>query len=184
MILVGSMSMAIIGLETLAASTNGSKVARNRTMLEQNKVQPLANYPVVIKLPIQWGDQDAFGHVNNTVAFRWFESARFAYMEQSGVDPLLTASGLGPILASIRCDYRRQVKYPDNVQIGTKIKRLGSSSITFDHTVYGESEQAVVATGEAVVVVFDYSSNQPRRMSDDVRSAIGLIEGESASEQM
>ena len=35
----------------------------------------LADFPVLIAWPVQWGDMDAFQHVNNTVYFRWFESA-------------------------------------------------------------------------------------------------------------
>ena len=45
----------------------------------------LADFPVVIALPVQWGDQDAFGHVNNTIPIRWFESSRIAYLEHSGM---------------------------------------------------------------------------------------------------
>ena len=37
----------------------------------------LTDFPTTVTLPVQWGDQDAFGHVNNTVYLRWFESARY-----------------------------------------------------------------------------------------------------------
>lgn len=42
----------------------------------------LADFPVVIRLPVQWGEQDAFGHVNNIIFFRWYESARIAYCQR------------------------------------------------------------------------------------------------------
>ena len=45
----------------------------------------LAGLSVVIALPVQWGDQDALGHVNNVVYFRWYESARIAYFERVGL---------------------------------------------------------------------------------------------------
>ena len=48
-----------------------------------------ADYPVVISLPVQWGDQDLFGHVNNVVYFRWYESARIAYLDRIGVSDLM-----------------------------------------------------------------------------------------------
>ena len=41
-------------------------------------------FPIVIELPVQWGEMDAYGHVNNTVLFRYFESARMAYFERCG----------------------------------------------------------------------------------------------------
>ena len=64
------------------------------------KPDQLREYPVVISLPIQWGDQDAFGHVNNTVAIRWFESSRIAYIETSKMGQMMEAGGIGPILVT------------------------------------------------------------------------------------
>ena len=56
---------------------------------------------VVVPVVVQWGDQDAFVHVNNTVYFRWMESARIAYGQRIGLLDLLAAQQIGPILASI-----------------------------------------------------------------------------------
>lgn len=44
--------------------------------------QSLEGFPVVIELPVVWGEMDAFAHVNNVVYFRYFESARIAYLER------------------------------------------------------------------------------------------------------
>src|SRR4029078_12793433 len=97
----------------------------------------LAGQPLVIDLPIQWGDQDAFGHVNNTVYFRWFESARIKYLERIDLSEQ-TAGTLGPILAAVSCNYRRQVKYPDHVVIGARITRIGRSSLAMAYSVWSE----------------------------------------------
>ncbi|MBM4001140.1 MAG: acyl-CoA thioesterase [Planctomycetes bacterium] len=133
-------------------------------------------YHSVIRLPVQWGDQDAFGHVNNTVSIRWFESSRIAYFEHSGINPLLAAAGLGPILAAVRCDYRRQVRYPDTSWIGAKITKLGNTSLTMAHAVWSERQDAVSAEGDSVIVMFDYAANAPRSIPDDVRAAIRAFE--------
>ena len=45
-------------------------------------------WPVTIELPVQWGDMDSFGHVNNVVYLRWFESARIAYGNRIGLADL------------------------------------------------------------------------------------------------
>ena len=75
----------------------------------------VAEYPAVLRLPVQWGDQDAYRHVNNVVYFRWFESARIVYLEKIGLKEMYHAQGIGPILAAIACNYRRQLNYPDTV---------------------------------------------------------------------
>ena len=69
----------------------------------------LKDYTTITALPVQWGDQDSFGHVNNVVYFRWFESARIELLDQFPTAVTMSGKGLGPILASIKCDYRRQL---------------------------------------------------------------------------
>jgi acyl-CoA thioester hydrolase len=139
----------------------------------------LAEHPVVISLPVLWGDQDAFGHVNNTIPIRWFESARIAYIETPQIDQLLQREKVGPILAAISCNYRRQIKYPDTVLIGARITRLGRSSLTMAHAVWSEEQKTIVADGESTIVIFDYAAQRPVRISDAMRSAISSLEGRS-----
>ena len=67
----------------------------------------LEGYPVVIDEQVVWGEMDAFQHVNNTVYFRYFESARIAYFGAVGYLEWMKAEGSGPILASTRCRFRR-----------------------------------------------------------------------------
>jgi acyl-CoA thioester hydrolase len=130
-------------------------------------------YKSMIRLPILWGDQDAFQHVNNTLPIRWFESARIAYLEQTGIDRQLQQLKLGPILASVACNYRQQLTYPDQVWIGAKVSRLGNSSVTMLHQIYSERwQEKLVAEGESVLVVFDYQANRPRRIPDEMRRTI------------
>jgi acyl-CoA thioester hydrolase len=148
-------------------------------MAPVSKPSELADFPIVISLPIQWGEMDSFGHVNNAVHIRWFESARIAYLEQSGMSQMMSGVGLGPILASITCHYRRQLNYPDTVHVGARITRIGRSSMTMAHAVYSETLGAIASDGDSVVVVFDYSSNKPQRMPDDVRAVIEKLEGKS-----
>ncbi len=134
-------------------------------------------YRCLLRLPVQWGDQDAFGHVNNTIPIRWFESSRIVYLEQTGMQDLLGQLRLGPILAAINCNYRRQLRYPDTVWVGGKVTRLGNSSLTMVHAVWSEREKAVAAEGDSTIVVFDYAANRPRRVPDEIRAALTAYEG-------
>lgn len=141
------------------------------------KPDALAEFPVSIRLPIQWGDQDAFGHVNNTACIRWFESARVAYLDAGGLDHLMSHDHLGPILASITCNYRKQLNYPDIVHIGARVSRFGRSSMTMHHAVYSESLNAIAADGDSVVVVFNYNLQRPVRIPEEIRAAMERLEG-------
>ena len=146
----------------------------------------LESYPIVLTLPVQWGDQDAFGHVNNTIHFRWFESARIKYLEgiemgEKTVGEHAPDELLGPILAAINCNYRRQLKYPDTVQIGSRITRIGRSSMTMEHLIWSTAQQAVAADGQSTIVAFDYQTNRPRPVPDSIRAMVESIEKKSLS---
>jgi acyl-CoA thioester hydrolase len=140
---------------------------------------PLADHPVKITLPVLWGDQDAYAHVNNTVYFRWYESARLAYCEALGLVTAAASGGLGPILAAIQCDFLRPVNYPDTIRVGGRITRMGRSSLTMDHAVWSEAQGLIVAKGTSVLVVYDYAQKQPCPIPPELRAAIERLEGKT-----
>jgi acyl-CoA thioester hydrolase len=138
--------------------------------------EALRPHPHLLTWPVQWGDQDAFQHVNNTIYFRWMESARIEYFHWAGLGEM-SNQGIGPILASIKCDYRRQLTYPDTLMISSSIPSIGRSSIKMVHRIYSTSQQAVAAEGESVIVMFNYDSQRPVRVSDELRAKIEAAEG-------
>ena len=150
-------------------------------MSNQDTLTELSAYPIVTTWPIQWGDQDAFGHVNNTVPIRWFESARLAYLEQTPLHAIGVPGGLGPILAAIHCNYRSQLTYPDTIHVGARIAAIGRTSFKMEHAVYSEAGRSIAAEGDSVVVVFNYETQKPTRVPDEVRAVIEAIEGRSLS---
>lgn len=129
----------------------------------------LEGFPAVAVQPVQWGDQDLFGHVNNTVYLRWYETSRVEYWYKSGLQDLMKPRGLGPILASVTCDYKKQIRYPDTIHVAAKIQKMGVSSVTLEHAVYSESLQGVAATGKSVIVLFNYEKQHPVPIEGDIR---------------
>ncbi len=143
-----------------------------------NAPTQLAEFPVVISLPVLWGDQDSFGHVNNTIPIRGFESARIAYLETREIATLLEQEKVGPILAAVSCNYRRQIEYPDTAWIGARVTRLGRTSFTMIHHVWSERRQAIAVDGESTIVIFDYAAQRPVRISEALRQAFVKVEGD------
>jgi acyl-CoA thioester hydrolase len=139
----------------------------------------LSGYPVTIAIPVQWGDQDVFRHVNNAVYFRWYESARIAYNRRIGLMNPDPAATVGPILAATSNNYRRQVAYPDTVHVGVRVVKIGRTSLVYEHVVMSEALQAIAAEGSSTLVYFDYRENQSRPVPDSIRRAIESIEGRS-----
>lgn len=129
----------------------------------------LEGFRTITTLPVQWGDQDAFGHVSNVIYFRWFESARIDLLDAFRSAVTMSGSGLGPILASITCDYRRQLHFPDTVSVGSRITRVGRSSADIGHSMFSHQQGQVVAEGSSVIVIYDYTAKRVTRIPDDLR---------------
>jgi acyl-CoA thioester hydrolase len=105
-----------------------------------------------------------------------------AYLDQSLTEQGRLPPGVGPILAAINCNYRRQVIYPDTVEVGARITRLGNSSLTMQHHLVSHTHGKMAAEGESVVVMFDYEAQRPVRISADIRKAIERFEGRSLNQ--
>lgn len=139
--------------------------------------EALSGYPVVIRVPVIWGDLDAFDHVNNTMHLRWCETARVEYLIRIGLWPALPPAGIGPILASISCDYRRPINFPDTVHIGARVTRIGNTSFQMEHTIVSEAQNVVAAEAGSTIVVLDYRDKKPVPVPPEVRNAIATLEG-------
>jgi len=123
------------------------------------KTDFLASFPIIIDIDVAWGEMDAFGHLNNTIYFRYMESARIAYFEELNIENFSSASGIGPILAHTSCNFIQAVVYPDKVRVGVKTIKLGTTSLTMEHLLVSE-KLGIVAKGKAIVVTVDYEKGE------------------------
>lgn len=130
-----------------------------------------------ITLPVLWSDQNAFQHVNNVTYLRWFEAGRIAFWERTGLWQMVHQSRIGPILASVACDYRRQLVHPDTVHIGSRVVRLGRSSFVMEQAVVSVALRAVAAEGRSTVVVFDYDAGTSTPIPESLRHAFESLAG-------
>jgi acyl-CoA thioester hydrolase len=139
--------------------------------------QPSDRWPVEVVLVVQWGDMDAFQHVNNTVFLRWFESARIAYFEKAGLPTGAGTSAPGPILARATVDFRQPVTFPDRITARSRVAKVGTTSFTMLYQAVSE-KRGVVAEGEGIVVMFDYVKQQKTPVDAALRERIAKLEGE------
>jgi acyl-CoA thioester hydrolase len=137
---------------------------------------PLGSFPVIITISVAWGEMDAFQHVNNSVYFRYFESARIAYFERLEFMEHMQATGVGPILASTQCRFRIPLTYPDTVRIGAKITDIGDDRFVMRYAVVSQRLQKLAAEGEGMIVSFDYRENRKAPLPEVIRQRIAALE--------
>ena len=126
---------------------------------DQDRHALLADYPVVYRHKVTWGEMDAYQHVNNTQYFRYFENVRITHFATLGADRLFEEQQLGFIVGETRCRFKIPLTYPDTIQIGAKVTQLGTDRFVHVYCIVSEKLNAVVAEGDAKVVYYDYSRN-------------------------
>lgn len=135
----------------------------------------MAGYPITVDIPVAWGDMDAFDHVNNTVFFRWFETARIAFLAAIEFTAGGQGGGVGPILASTSCRFRRPVTFPDTITVGVRVASVADDRFTHEYRVVSHGLGEVAAEGEGVVVSYDYVAGRKAPIPDAVREAIDAL---------
>jgi len=133
-------------------------------------------FPVVVKIPVIWGDMDSFQHVNNVIYFRYFESARIQYFESLGWMDMMEKIGKGPILGSTSCSYRIPLSYPDTVFVGAKITEMQEKRFKMEYLLISEHHPEPVAEGTGVVVYYDYQKNKTTPIPEVIRLSIEKLE--------
>jgi acyl-CoA thioester hydrolase len=130
---------------------------------------PIYNYKQIVV----WGDQDAFGHVNNVSVVRYFENARADFFtfkkiwENNGHN--LTK---GMVLTNLEIDYRKQIKYPSTLHI--TLSSLGVSSRKFILGCTMICESQIVVEGKAELIWFDFSKQKPTLLPIEIKNALVL----------
>jgi acyl-CoA thioester hydrolase len=138
----------------------------------------LVRYPIVIELPVQWGEMDAYGHVNNAVFFRYFESARIEFLARSGFVESREQSSVGAILHSTSARFRQPLFYPDTIQVGAVASEITPDRFTMHYVVVSLTTERIVAEGTGVVVSFDYRAGKKTDLPETVVRKLAEIEKE------
>jgi acyl-CoA thioester hydrolase len=136
----------------------------------------LEGFPVVVDIPVAWGEMDVFGHVNNTAYFRYFETARIAYFEALGYLKASEASGIGPILAHADCRFRMPLEYPDRVRVGARAEQVTDSGFLMHYRAVSERHCKVAAEGTGRIVSFDYRRGGKSPLPAEIVEAIARLE--------
>lgn len=121
------------------------------------------------RIPVRWGDMDAYNHVNNTVYFRYFEQTRVEWLEQVGsrVSP---EEPIGPVIINASCTFLAPVNYPATVVIKMFAGEPGRSSVMTWYELFVEGEDKLYAEGAAKTVWMDNRSGKSVPMPDFVRA--------------
>ena len=130
-------------------------------------------------ISVQWGEMDAFNHVNNVMYIRWCETARIELFREIWGDKginmkeILEGNGVGPILANFNINYRLPLTYPDEVIIHTQVSQIGNTSFKLKQALFSKKlGNTLVADATSVVVMVNYKTGDKYTLNQNIISEL------------
>lgn len=132
-------------------------------------------FPVSLRLRIDWSELDLFNHVNNVTYFKYVQASRVNYWEETGLIHLHKQEGIAPMLLSTQCHFIKPLFYPGNVLIKASIVYIKNSSFSIRHRLYNDNDE-LVAEAEDVIVLINEQTNDKVYVPDEIREKIIKLE--------
>ncbi|OLU29529.1 thioesterase [Pseudomonas sp. PA15(2017)] len=122
----------------------------------------------------RWHDNDLYGHVNNVTYYSYFDTAVNTYLIESGGLDIHRGEVVGFVVSS-SCDYFESIAFPERVEVGLRVGKLGNSSVRYELAVFREGQMQACAAGRFVHVFVDRQSNQPVSIPHALRQAMEVL---------
>jgi len=117
-------------------------------------------YRWFMTISTRWSDNDAYGHVNNTIYYQWFDTAVNAWLVEAGLLDIERGDPIG-LVVETACSYFAPLSFPGDVDVGIAIERLGTSSVTYRIGVFCGSSAEPSAQGHFTHVYVERQSRAP-----------------------
>ena len=134
------------------------------------------SYKVWREIGTRWSDNDAYGHVNNTIYYTWFDTIVNAWLIEQGLLDLAAGDPIG-LVVETGCRYAQPLSYPQTVDVGLVVEAVGKSSVRYRLGVFAQNEGEASAEGHFVHVYVGRESRRPVPLPDRWREAFEAIAG-------
>jgi len=131
-------------------------------------------FPHLRNIPTRWKDNDIYGHVNNVEYYSFFDTVINAWLIEEGGLDIHAGSSIG-VCAESGCRFLASVAFPDPVEAGLRVGRLGNSSVKYEIGLF-DSEGNALAEGHFVHVFVDRESRKPQPIPDGIRTSLERLE--------
>ena len=129
------------------------------------------HYRWFMAIATRWADNDAYGHVNNTVYYQWFDTAVNAWLVEAGLLDIEKGDPIG-LVVETGCTYFAPLNFPGDVEVGIGVERLGNSSVTYRIGVFDTGSAGASAQGHFTHVYVDRQSRRPAALPSEWRDKL------------
>lgn len=117
-------------------------------------------YQAFKTITTRWSDNDVYGHVNNVVYYSWFDTAVNSHLIEQGALDIEHGETLGLVIET-QCNYFAPLAFPQTVEAGIRVARVGSSSVRYEVGLFAQGEALTAAAGHFIHVYVDRATRRP-----------------------
>jgi acyl-CoA thioester hydrolase len=128
-------------------------------------------------IEVRYADLDPQGHVNNAKYLTYIEQARTQYVRRLGLWPGGSFLDIGIILADVQMTFKSPITFGQAVRVWTRVSQIGNKSFKMEYFLEDEADGKELASGETVMVTFDYHTGKTIPVPEKWREAIVDFEG-------
>lgn len=140
-----------------------------------------SDYFAYFPVTTRWMDNDIYGHVNNVTYYSYFDTAVNEYLIAAGGLDIHDAPVVGYVVNS-QCQYRAPISYPEKIEVGLRVNKLGNSSVTYGVAIFKEGDEQACAYGDFVHVFVERATDMSVPIPVNIRKALAKIDMHSALE--
>jgi len=132
------------------------------------------DYHWFMPITTRWMDNDIYGHVNNVHYYSYFDTVANTYLiKEAGLD--IQGGNIVGYIVNSRCDYKKAIAFPDRVEGGFRVNRLGNSSVEYGIAIFKEGENDCCAFGTFTHVFVDRKTERPVTIPSSMREALEIM---------
>ena len=133
-----------------------------------------ADYVAWRQATTRWHDDDAYAHMNNATYYELFDTAVNAHLFDATGTNVRRLPAIG-VVAETSCRYFREIGFPEPVDMGLVVDRVGTSSVIYRIGLFqGESDEAA-AEGRFVHVYVDNTDGAGERQVRPIPDVIRAV---------
>ena len=133
-----------------------------------------AAYRYFLAIPTRWMDNDNYGHVNNVTYYSYFDTVVNEHLVHAGGLDIHAAPVIG-LVVETSCRFHRPLSFPDTIDAGLRVARIGNSSVTYEIALFRSGDQAAAATGRFVHVWVERATQRPSPVPEPIRAALAPL---------
>jgi acyl-CoA thioester hydrolase len=135
---------------------------------------PRDAYRYFLAIPTRWMDNDSYGHVNNVTYYSYFDTAVNEHLIRAGGLDIRDGAAVG-LVVETQCRFHQSLTFPEVIDTGLRIARLGTSSVTYEIGIFRRGDDAPAASGRFVHVWVDRATQRPTPVPPSIRAALAPL---------